>query len=84
MKTPTTVPSTVPMPPNRLVPPRTTAAMAARLSVECPPMVVVAKRARETIPAMPARNPERPYTLIRCRSTLMPARRAASALDPIA
>jgi hypothetical protein len=33
------------------------------LSVECPPMVVVAKRASETMPAMPARNPERPYTL---------------------
>ena len=48
MNTPTTVPSTVPMPPNRLVPPMTTAGMACRLSVECPGMVVVAKRASES------------------------------------
>jgi hypothetical protein len=47
-------------------------------------MVVVAKRASDTIPAMPARNPDSAYTLIRCRSTLIPARRAASALEPIA
>ena len=46
MNTPMTVPAIVPMPPNREVPPSTTAAMAWRLSVEWPPMVVVEKRAR--------------------------------------
>ena len=45
MKTPKTVPRIVPMPPNRLVPPMTTAAIALRLSVACPPIVVVPKRA---------------------------------------
>ena len=41
MNTPKTVPSIVPTPPNRLVPPITTAAIACRLSVEWPPIVVV-------------------------------------------
>src|SRR5690606_13690955 len=43
MKTPITVPNTEPTPPNRLVPPSTTAAIAFRLSVECPLIVVVPK-----------------------------------------
>ncbi len=57
MKTPKTVPRIVPMPPNRLVPPITTAAIASRLSVACPPIVVVPKRARFMKPASPARSP---------------------------
>ena len=43
MNTPTTVPNMVPLPPNRLVPPITTAAIAVRLSVVCPEIVVVVK-----------------------------------------
>ena len=44
MKTPKTVPRIVPIPPNSDVPPMTTPAIALRLSVECPPTVVVEKR----------------------------------------
>ena len=57
MKTPKTVPSIVPMPPNRLVPPITTAAIACRLSVAWPPIVVVEKRASVRKPARPASVP---------------------------
>ena len=60
MNTPKTDPSTVPMPPNRLVPPITTAAIADRLSVSCPPIVVVEKRARFMKPARPASIPASP------------------------
>jgi hypothetical protein len=34
--------------------------MPARLSVEWPPMVVVAKRASDTIPAIPTQEPRQP------------------------
>src|SRR5215216_6593783 len=84
MNTPTTVPTIVPMPPKRLVPPMTTAAIASRLSVEWPPIVVVAKRASDMKPASPASVPAIAYTLMRWASTLMPARRDASSFDPIA
>ena len=57
MKTPKTVPRIVPMPPNRLVPPMTTAAIACRLSVSWPPIVVVEKRASDRKPARPASVP---------------------------
>src|SRR3954447_19868492 len=53
MNTPKTVPRIVPMPPNRLVPPITTAAIAFRLSVAWPPIVVVPKRAGVMEPAGP-------------------------------
>ncbi len=58
MKTPMTVPITEPVPPNRLVPPRTTAAMAFRLS--CVPLVsvVLLKCARFSTPARPASRPD--------------------------
>jgi hypothetical protein len=45
------------MPPNRLVPPMTTAAIACRLSVSWPPIVVVEKRASDRKPASPASVP---------------------------
>jgi len=44
----------------------------------------VLKYPRFRIPARPAISPLSAYTLIRCRSTLMPARTAASGFDPIA
>ena len=43
MKTPMTVPSMEPRPPNRLAPPSTTAVMTVRLSVVWPAMVVEPK-----------------------------------------
>ena len=84
MKTPMNVPSIVPRPPNRLAPPITTAVMTTRLSSGWPEIVVVLKYPRFRIPARPASSPLSAYTLIRCRSTLMPARSAASGLEPIA
>src|SRR3954451_20937548 len=84
MKTPTTVPTIVPTPPNRLVPPMTMAAIASRFSVVLPAMDVVPKRASDSAPANPASAPHSAYTLIKCRSTLTPVRRTPSSLEPIA
>ena len=58
MNRPTTVPKIVPTPPNRLVPPMTTAAMTARLVLDWPAMAVVDYWASDRIPATPARHPE--------------------------
>ena len=49
----------VPMPPKRLVPPITTAAITLRLVCDCPAMAVVLYWASERMPARPARVPER-------------------------
>src|SRR4051794_2692088 len=81
---PMTVPVTVPLPPNRLAPPSTTAAIADRLSAVWPLIVVVLKCASDRQPAVPASSPDRPYTVIRCRSTEMPARRGAPAVGAVA
>lgn len=78
------MPKTVPKPPKRLVPPMTTPAMTSRLVRLWPAMVVERKKARFSSPAMPARKPAKPYTLISCASTLMPTLRQASGLEPIA
>ena len=62
-------------------------AAAMTLSSRLPPPVPVdTERAREArmIPPTPAMNPLIMNTAIRTRSTLMPARRAASALPPTA
>ena len=48
------------MPPKRLVPPITTAAIADKLSVSWPPIVVVEKRARFMKPARPESIPANP------------------------
>ena len=50
-------PRDAPPPPNRLVPPITTAAIAFRLSVVWPLIVVVPKRASDMKPASPASVP---------------------------
>ena len=74
-----------PRPPNRLVPPITAAAMT--LSSRLPPPVSVdTERMREVrmIPPAPAMKPMIMKTAMRMRSTLMPARRAASGLPPTA
>src|SRR5690349_6344662 len=55
--TPISVPMIEPIPPNRLVPPSATAVIAWRLSVECPPMLVVEKYATDRNPANPAVTP---------------------------
>jgi hypothetical protein len=62
----------------------TMAAMASRLTVVLPEIEVVPKRASARNPAKPASVPPSAYTLIRCRSTLTPARRTPSSFDPIA
>ena len=83
MRIPIDVPSTVPRPPKMLVPPSTTPVITCRASWEWPEMVVVEKRVNETIPASPASAPLRAYSLITCRLTLMPARRADSMFEPM-
>ena len=84
MKAPTTVPQMVPSPPIRLVPPRTTAAIAS--SSNPTPVFGCAElsRAARTRPASPARTPPRTYTRIWIPARLIPASRAASALPPTA
>ena len=85
----TAAPSTalrmLPRPPKRLVPPITAAEIASRSSVP-PPWSGATERtfAASTMPPTPAISPEIMKTRIRIRATLMPARRAASALPPTA
>jgi hypothetical protein len=76
---------TSPRPPNRLVPPITAAAIASISSV-LPPAFrsTLCRREASTIPPSPAMKPEIMKTMIRIRGTLIPARRAASALPPTA
>src|SRR5438128_883861 len=47
-------------------------------------MVVLSNWASARPAPRPAIRPDRPYTRIRCRSTLMPTRRALSSFEPIA
>ena len=54
---PITVPPMRPLPPNRLVPPITTAAIAARLSCVCAAIEAVAKRETSITPTTPASRP---------------------------
>ena len=58
MNNPTTVPNMVPMPPKRLVPPMTTAAMTLRLVWDWPAIAVVPYWDSDSMPANPARVPE--------------------------
>src|SRR3954452_15672555 len=74
-----------PRPPNMLVPPITAAATAYSTSVP-PSMLVDTDRSREayTSPAIPAVNDDRAKAAVRTSGRLMPARRAASGLPPMA
>ena len=75
----------LPRPPNRLAPPITAAATA--YSVYLPPSTPVEIEPRKemyTSPAIPAVTAVSMKTILRTRCTLMPARRAASGLAPIA
>ena len=62
MNTPITVPMMVPLPPDRLVPPSTTAVIASRGSVPCPSSVVVLKRPSDSMAATPASSPLSMYS----------------------
>ena len=76
---------TSPRPPKRLVPPITAAAIASISSVPPPAFrSTLLRRAASTTPPSPAIAPEIMKTMILTRATLMPARRAASALPPTA
>ena len=75
----------VPRPPNSDVPPMTAAAIGYS-SAWPPPVFVSTDRRREasTMPPSTAMNEQNAKQAIFTRSTLMPARRAASALPPTA
>ena len=60
MKRPMTVPKIVPTPPNRDVPPITTAAITFRLVWVWPAMAVVPNWASDSTPANPASSPDSP------------------------
>ena len=82
---PSSAAQTVPRPPNRLVPPMTAAAIA--LSNTSPPpadWLTASRRDAARTPPRAAKNDAIVNTAIRTRSTLIPARRAASALPPTA
>ena len=74
-----------PLPPNRLVPPMT-AAPTAYSRVSPPPVLGVTELTRlaSSTPAIAAIVEQRTKQSSRMRATLMPARRAASALPPTA
>ena len=82
---PNSVDQTLPRPPKRLVPPMTAAAIASSSSVP-PPVWVLAAAPRETAirPPRAAMVEAMVKTATRIAATLMPARRAASALPPTA
>ena len=63
-----------------------TAAAIEYSRIEPPPAFVSTELSRDArmMPPIAAMNPEIPNTAIRIASTLMPARRAASALPPTA
>jgi hypothetical protein len=84
MSAPISVPNTDPTPPNREVPPISTAAIAGRVSAS--PMSPSAEfsRARKIRLASPAIAPLTAYTSTRRRFTGTPDRRAASGLAPTA
>src|SRR5207244_2970342 len=70
MKAPMTVPAIRPVPPKRLVPPMTTAAIAARLSCVWAAIDAVAKRLTSMTPTIPASRPISMYSTSVCRRTL--------------
>ncbi len=85
MSEPRSAPRTSPRPPNRLTPPMTAAEIESSSSVPPPTCRFTDwSRAARTIPPTPAMIPEIMKTRMRMRGTLMPERRAASALPPTA
>src|SRR5580658_7607156 len=84
-RAPKKVPITLPRPPIRLVPPTTTAAIDSSSSSPVPVWGEPdEKRAMYKKPTMAAQPPLIIYTIVLTRATLIPARRAASSLPPIA
>ena len=84
IKAPMTAPATLPMPPARLVPPITQAAMAsssAMLPAEGEP---APRRELRINPAIATIRPLMANTASLVRSTLIPDKRAASRLPPMA
>src|SRR6266540_3594811 len=81
---PIKVPTTVPSPPSKLVPPITVAAIASN-SYDIPAMGCAEfNRAVSRIAAKPLNNPAIPYTIVLYSLTLMPDSNAASSLPPMA
>ena len=78
-----TVPITVPRPPKRLVPPRTTAV----ITVSSNPVAELAEpepsRAAISSPAIPAAKPVKTSVIMSTRRVLTPDRRTDSTLEPI-
>ena len=85
IRPPKSAPLTRPRPPKRLTPPITAAEIASSSSVP-PPKVRSTEFRREArmTPPRPAQAPEMTKQRIRISLTLIPARRAASALPPTA
>ena len=82
-RTPTKVPNIVPLPPMRLAPPTTQAAMASS-SMPVPRLGSTAMRREvRTMTARPQRKPQSTYGRALKRATLTPERRVASSLLPI-
>src|SRR6185437_12665115 len=84
IRAPITVPTIEPRPPNRLVPPITTAVMLSRLAFSAAVGLIAPTRPISAQPAIAAMRPASTYTLSRMRSVLMPASRAASGSSPVA
>src|SRR6516164_2365118 len=82
---PSTAWTALPRPPNKLVPPMTAAATAYRTSWP-PSNAVETERRRDapTMPAIPAVNEASTNATVRILAKPTPARRAASALPPMA
>ena len=80
---PIRVPMIVPRPPNRLVPPITTAVIADSSYITPAVGSAAFTRAMNSSPARPARPPDSMYSLILCHSTCTPVTRAAVSLSPI-
>ena len=81
---PSSVPQSVPRPPNTEVPPNTTAVMASMASVEAMMGEPTPSRAVMITAARPAISPLITSTITRVRGMATPAIRAASRLPPIA
>src|SRR5271157_1567267 len=81
---PTRVPTIEPRPPNRLVPPITTAVMLSRLPLAPAVGLIAPMRPISAQPAIAAMSPASVYTLSKIRSVSMPASRAASGSSPVA
>lgn len=81
---PITAPATLPMPPARLVPPMTQAAMASSSAILPAEGDPAPSRELRISPAMATIRPLMANTASLVRSTLIPDRRAASRLPPMA